>query len=155
MKIYDIINEDAEAGTTMAGNFASVAFPMTPGTTERMARRAVDPHGYLNGKKKKSKVGYVNPVNESIYEFNPDEPMNPTILINGYGTMSLNTAKTMITRELKELAQRAERGDMDNVQYILKNAPLMSKIDAVVAAFEELEQKRRRGGKNSRGIEKR
>jgi hypothetical protein len=31
----------------------------------------------------------------------------------------------------------------------------MSKIDAVVSALEELEQKRRRGGKNSRGIEKR
>lgn len=156
MKIYDIIYEDAEAGTTMAGNFATVAFPMTPGTSRMASRLAVDPKGYLNNKKKKKKtIGYVNNVNESIHELNPEEPMNPTILINGYGTMKLSTAKTMIARELKELAQRAERGEMENVQYILKNAPLMSKIDAVVAAFEELEQRRRRGGKNSRGIEKR
>ena len=155
MRIYDIIIEDAEAGTTMAGNFASVSFPMTPGTSRMASRLAVDPHGYLNGKKKKKKVGYVNSVNESIYEPNPEDPMNPTILINGYGTMSLNTAKTMITRELKELVKRAELDDMENVQYILKHAPLMSKIDAVVAAFEELEQRRRRGGKNSRGIVKR
>ena len=28
----------------------------------------------------------------------------------------------MIVRELKELAQRAERGEMENVQYLLKNA---------------------------------
>ena len=61
----------------------------------------------------------------------------------------------MIVRELKELAQRAERGDMENVQYLLKNAPMMSKIDAVVTALEELEQRRKRGGSNSRGIEKR
>ena len=27
----------------------------------------------------------------------------------------------MIVRELKELAQRAERGEMENVQYLLKN----------------------------------
>ncbi len=31
----------------------------------------------------------------------------------------------------------------------------MSKINAVVTALEELEQRRKRGGKNSRGIEKR
>ena len=28
MKILDVIIEDAEAGTTMAGNIASVAFPL-------------------------------------------------------------------------------------------------------------------------------
>ena len=44
---------------------------------------------------------------------------------------------------------------MENVQYLLKNAPMMSKIDAVVTALEELEQRRKRGGSNSRGIEKR
>ena len=28
MKVFDIINEDAEAGDSMAGNFASVSFPL-------------------------------------------------------------------------------------------------------------------------------
>lgn len=59
MKINDIISEDADAGTSMAGNFASVSFPMTPGTTEKQARDAVDPKGYLGkGKKKKKQPGY-------------------------------------------------------------------------------------------------
>lgn len=156
MKILDIINEDAEAGTTMAGNFASVSFPMTPGTTSKMARRAVDPQGYLTPKKKKkSKVGYVNPVSESIHKHNPEQPMNPEILIQGYGVLSLEGAQRMIARELEELAKQASQGRMENVQYLLKNSPMMSKIDAVVTALEELEQRRSRGGKNSRGIEKR
>jgi hypothetical protein len=61
MKINDIINEDAEGGTSMAGNFASVAFPLFG--DEKMIRRAVDPKGYLgDGKKKKGSTGYTHPV---------------------------------------------------------------------------------------------
>jgi hypothetical protein len=61
MKINDIINEDAEGGTSMAGNFASVAFPLFG--DEKMIRRAVDPKGYLgSGVKTKKSVGYSNPV---------------------------------------------------------------------------------------------
>ena len=63
MKILDIITEEADAGSTMSGNIASVSFPMTPGTTKKAARKAVDPNGYLgNGKQKKQKVGYTEEV---------------------------------------------------------------------------------------------
>lgn len=61
MKINDIINEDAEGGSAMAGNFASVSFPLFG--DEKMIRRAVDPKGYLgSGENKKKSVGYSNPV---------------------------------------------------------------------------------------------
>ena len=143
MKIYDItLNEDAEGGDTMANNIANVNMNMGK------IRRRVEPP-----KKRKAKLEPY--VLESIESHNPDEPMNPTIAIQGYGVMSLKGTQQMIVRELKELATRAERGEMENVQYLLTKAPLMSKIDAVVSALEELEQTRRRGGKNSRGIEKR
>lgn len=57
MKITDIITEDADAGSTMAGNFASVAFPLFG--KKKMIRRAVDPKGYLeNNSVKKQSVGY-------------------------------------------------------------------------------------------------
>lgn len=57
MKIYDIINEEADAGSTMAGNVASVAFPLFG--KKKMIRRAVDPKGYLgDGKLKKQPTGY-------------------------------------------------------------------------------------------------
>lgn len=54
MKIKDIIlNEDADAGSTAAADFASVSFPLFG--KKKMIRRAVDPNGYLNPKKKKVK----------------------------------------------------------------------------------------------------
>jgi hypothetical protein len=58
MKICEIIlNEDADGSTSMAGNFASIAFPLFG--KPKMIRRAVDPKGYLgNGKRKKPSVGY-------------------------------------------------------------------------------------------------
>ena len=57
MKIYDIITEDADEGSTMAGNVASVSFPLFG--KKKMIRRAVDPKGYLgDGKIKKQSTGY-------------------------------------------------------------------------------------------------
>ena len=47
MKIRDILGEN------FSGSFASVAFPMTPGTKAKDARKAVDPMGYITPKKKK------------------------------------------------------------------------------------------------------
>tara|TARA_B100000809_G_scaffold141483_1_gene139047 strand:+ start:234 stop:428 length:195 start_codon:yes stop_codon:yes gene_type:complete len=61
MKITDIITEDADAGSTAAGNIASVNFPLLG--KKKMIRRAVDPKGYLtSGKRKKSSVGYTEEV---------------------------------------------------------------------------------------------
>jgi len=63
MRITDIITEDATAGATASGNIATIAFPMTPGTTHAQARKAVDPFGkiFKNAKKKRKeiyKMGY-------------------------------------------------------------------------------------------------
>ena len=54
MRIHDIINEDGEATSTLSSSVASVAFPLFG--DPKMIRRAVDPNGYLSGKKKKKKV---------------------------------------------------------------------------------------------------
>ncbi len=63
MRISDIISETATTGTTVASNIASIAFPMTPGTTQSQAIKAVDPFGkiFKNSKKKRKdiwKMGY-------------------------------------------------------------------------------------------------
>jgi len=59
----DIIIETATAGATASGNIATIAFPMTPGTTHAQAIKAVDPFGkiFKNAKKKRKeiyKMGY-------------------------------------------------------------------------------------------------
>tara|TARA_Y100001936_G_C15998223_1_gene626339 strand:+ start:946 stop:1197 length:252 start_codon:yes stop_codon:yes gene_type:complete len=58
MRITDIITEDASAGTTSSGNIATLAFPMTPGTTHTQAIKAVDPFGkiFKNAKKKRKEI---------------------------------------------------------------------------------------------------
>ena len=63
MRITDIITETATAGTTASGNIATIAFPMTPGTTHAQAIKAVDPFGkiFKNARKKRKeiyKMGY-------------------------------------------------------------------------------------------------
>ncbi len=63
MLIKEIINEVASAGATSSGNIATLAFPMTPGTTHAQAIKAVDPFGkiFKNAKKKRKeiyKMGY-------------------------------------------------------------------------------------------------
>ena len=62
MKISDIIVEEASA-------IATVSFPMTPGTTKKQQRQAVDPMGYTvnkKGKKQKSLfAGYTQPVDNT------------------------------------------------------------------------------------------
>lgn len=55
MRWHEIM-EEASAGATASGNIAAVSFPMTPGTTKKQQRQAVDPMGYTvnkPGKKKK------------------------------------------------------------------------------------------------------
>ena len=57
MFINDIIKETATAGSTASGNIATLAFPMTPGTTHAQAIKAVDPFGkiFKNARKKRKK----------------------------------------------------------------------------------------------------
>ena len=58
MLIKDIITEVASAGATSSGNIATIAFPMTPGTTHAQAIKAVDPFGkiFKNAKKKRKEI---------------------------------------------------------------------------------------------------
>lgn len=50
MRISDIIKEDGSVGGTGAASVATVAMPLFG--DKKMIRRAVDPFGYLSGKKK-------------------------------------------------------------------------------------------------------
>lgn len=91
---------------------------------------------------------------ESIHKMDPDDPMNPEVAIQGYGVLKLKSIEANLVRDLKELALRGERGDWESVQYILKGV-FGAKLSSVLLTYKELEELRSRGGKNSRGIEKR
>jgi len=92
---------------------------------------------------------------ESIYAKNPDEPMNPEVLIQGYGRLNLKQLEAKVVTMFKEIAEMGEQGNWENVQYNLNKGLVQAFIKAINDTYEELETIRRRGGKNSRGIEKR
>ena len=92
---------------------------------------------------------------ESIYAKNRDEPMNPEVLIQGYGRLNLKQVEAKVVSMFKEIAQMGENGDWENVEYNLNKGLVQTFIKAINETYEELETIRKRGGTNSRGIEKR
>ena len=97
----------------------------------------------------------INEINESIYSMNTEDPMNPEVLIQGYGRLSLKQLEDKVANMFSELSERAKRGDWEGVQYNLNKGLMQAFIKTINDSYNELEQIRRRGGKNSRGIEKR
>tara|TARA_B110000444_G_C18734186_1_gene544780 strand:+ start:429 stop:725 length:297 start_codon:yes stop_codon:yes gene_type:complete len=92
---------------------------------------------------------------ESIYAKNRDEPMNPEVLIQGYGRLNLKQIEAKVVSMFKEIAQMGENGDWESVEYNLNKGLVQAFIKAINETYEELEQIRKRGGTNSRGINKR
>ena len=115
-------------------------------------------NGFLNGGtgiikriKKKAK----KKVKESVYKMNKEDPNNPEVLIQGYGRLNMDQLKRMCTQMLEGLAQFADQDNWERVQYELDRGTFKPKLDALISALEDLEQIRKKGGANSRGINKR
>ena len=92
---------------------------------------------------------------ESIYAKYRDERMNPEVLIQGYGRLDLKTLEAKVVRMFHEIAEMGEKGNWENVEYNLNKGLVQAFIKAINETYEELEQIRKRGGTNSRGINKR
>jgi len=92
---------------------------------------------------------------ESIYAKNRDEPMNPEVLIQGYGRLNLKQIEAKVVSMFHEIAEMGEKGNWENVEYNLNKGLVQAFIKAINETYEELEQIRKRGGTNSRGINKR
>jgi len=63
--------------------------------------------------------------------------------------------ETKVERMFIEMAGFAKDGNWDNVEYNLNKGLVQSFIKAITDTYKELEEIRKRGGKNSRGIQKR
>ena len=117
-------------------------------------------NGFANGgpgvikRVKKTKKNETKKVKESVYAINQDNPNNPEVLISGYGRMNMDTLKATLTSDLQELASKAESDDWDSISYTLQGV-FSTKLKALLDAQEELEGIRKKGGSNSRGINKR
>ena len=85
------------------------------------------------------------------------DPMNPEVTVDGLGTYDLETLKNSVRNQILNLAVSLEDGSarsFRNAKHDLDGGVIQAKVDAIVAAYEALEAKRRKGGLNARGIEK-
>lgn len=93
---------------------------------------------------------------ERLHAANSEDPMDPEVQVQGVGVYSLKGLERNVASKFKDLAEMAQKGDWDNIDYHLNQAGVMNvMLKAIVDTYKDLEKIRRRGGKNSRGIEKR
>jgi len=83
--------------------------------------------------------------NESLYNVTQDmkdgkfDVKNPQVQISGYGVTNLKTLQDSLSRKFTDLAKKAKKGDVENIEYILKkNGVLMGFVEALVDANKEL-----------------
>ena len=83
--------------------------------------------------------------NESLYNVSQDmkdgkfDVKNPQVHISGYGVTNLKTLRDSLSRKFIDLAKKAKKGDVDNLEYLLKrNGVLMGFVDALVDVNKQL-----------------
>jgi len=83
---------------------------------------------------------------------------NPDVSVEGLGTYDLETLKNSTRRNILDLRDAVDLDDdaraWKNLKHLLDAGVIQAKVDAIVAAHDDLQAKRRRGGPGSRGINK-
>ena len=80
------------------------------------------------------------------------DPMNPDVSVDGLGTYDLKTLKSNTIRSIESLLERAKAGEWNNVRRL--GDVIRAKAVAIIDTHDALEAKRRKGGLQSRGIDK-
>jgi hypothetical protein len=90
-----------------------------------------------------------------IHKFNKEDPNNPEVVIQGYGTLLLNQIEDDLVRNFNSLEHMAKRKEWDGIDYQLnKTGVMQAKLEAIISTKEQLQAIRRKGGPKSRGITK-
>jgi DNA-binding cell septation regulator SpoVG len=69
--------------------------------------------------------------------------------------MQLSQLEAKVVRMFNEIAKTAESGNWDSVEHNINKGLVQTMIEAITTTYKELEEIRKRGGTNSRGINKR
>lgn len=167
MRFREIVQEEGDAAGTTAANIATVTFPLfTRGKNRKekfaAGRRAVG----MEPKASKSYVGkgvyeaqaaeaHIVDHENVIYRLDRENPMDNTevLVLGGAGRYTLKSLRNKARREVQELAKDLEtehghafRRSSENIKQ------LTNTLNTIVAAYNQLERIRQRGGRGSRGI---
>jgi RNA polymerase sigma factor (sigma-70 family) len=95
-------------------------------------------------------------MDEEIADFDAQEPMASTVAVQGYGTMNLATLMKNVTSTIKQLGElRNDPASYRRLNYELYDSGvLQSKLSALIAALDQLQDIKRKGGKRSVNIQR-
>ena len=167
MKFREIIQEEGDSAGTVAADIAHVTYPLfvrgrTRKEKRKNARAAVGQS--MDSGRHTSIIGRgVFEANEAhvvdhdnvIYRLDTANPMDDTevLVLGGAGRYSLKTLRVKARREAAQLAKELESEHGDAFRRNSENIKqLTNTLNTIVAAYNQLERIRRRGGARSRGI---
>ena len=77
-----------------------------------------------------------------IYEENPDDPNNPTVLVKGVGTYKLKTLEKDVRGKLEDLGRRGVKAytfeDWKQVQYMVDHGAMKEMVKTILMAKKEI-----------------
>jgi len=127
------------------------------GDTLEVFKVNIDADELLKLVKNFPKTTYKDIYTEDLYGFDKDQPMKSTVAVPGYGTMSIDSLMTNLVQSVTELLAKMKQGTdgMRFADYELNsNKVLTTKLSALIKALDDLQAIRKKGGSNSRNIQK-
>ncbi len=97
------------------------------------------------------------PVVETLDYLDPNDVMDSIVAVPGVGTMSIKGLMSNILEKMKELTAMADKGTptaFRDIKYRMDSNIIGVMMDALVNAFDDIENIRRKGGTNSKSIPK-
>lgn len=97
------------------------------------------------------------PVVETLDYLDPNDAMDSIVAVPGVGTMSIKGLMSNILEKMKELTAMADKGTptaFRDIRYRMDSNIIGVMMDALVNAFDDIENIRRKGGANSKSIPK-
>lgn len=128
-----------------------------PGETQRQAAK------FGNKLNKKGlppmvneQIKTINKIGEELYQIDRDDPMlKSQVLVPGVGRMNIDSLHKNLAEKFLDLADKMKAMSPEQAEqanYLLQKSPLRVMLNALSDAYAELENVRRKGGRNSRGI---
>ena len=98
---------------------------------------------------------------ESLYTLDREDIMNSEVLVQGVGRYTIKSLMANVHSKLKDLASKASTltnggmpSDFKDIKSHLDSGIVQLMVSSLETAFDDIEKKRRAGGKQSQGIPK-
>ncbi len=95
---------------------------------------------------------------EVISSFDKGDPTNPEVQVSGVGRYKLKSLKANVRGKLKDMyegiAEKDDAYSWKQTAWKLEHAAMREMMKTIVAAEEQLQSIRKKGGPRSRGIKK-